>query len=72
MNSHRFDMMWRNVQCIHQLDRQDEVTSHEAHQWKLIEEFVTYFNYYNTNLFSPLDLICADDSIFRWYGQGGN
>ena len=45
-------------------------TSHEDHWWKLNEDFVTHFNYYRTQLFSPSDLICADDSISGWYGQG--
>ena len=43
---------------------------HEAHQWKLVEDFVNNFNEYHTQIFSPLDLICADESILWWYGQG--
>ena len=57
MNRHRFDML-----C----------TSHEDHRWKLVEYFVTHFNEYRTQLFSPSDLICADESISRWYGHGGH
>ena len=72
MNRHRFNMLWRHVQWIHQPDLQDEVRSHEAHWWKLVEDLVTHFNEYRTHIFSPSDLICADDSISRWYGQGGN
>ena len=45
-------------------------TSHEAHWWKLFEDFVNNFNEYHTHLFSPSDIICADESISRWYGQG--
>ena len=63
MNRHRFDMLWRHVRWIHHTDVQGEGTSHEAHWWKLVEEFVTNFNEYHTQLFYPLDLICADDSI---------
>ena len=43
---------------------------HEAHWWKLVEDLVTHFNEYRTQLFSPLDLICADESISRWYVKG--
>ena len=43
---------------------------HEAHWWKIVEDFVTHFNEYCTQLFSPLDIICSDDSISWWYGQG--
>ena len=52
MNRHRFDILWRYVQWIHQLDVQGEGTSHEAHQWKLFEDFVTDFNENCTQLFS--------------------
>ena len=45
---------------------------HEDHWWKLVEDFVTHFNKYRINLFSPLDLICADESISWWYEQGGH
>ena len=56
----------------HQTDMKDEGTSHEACRWKLVEDFVTHFNEYHTQLLSPLDLICADESILQWYGQGDN
>ena len=35
-------------------------------------EFVTPFNEYRTQIFSPSGLICADESILWWYGQGGH
>ena len=49
---------------------QGEGTRNEAHWWKLVEYFFTNFNEYRTQLFSPLDLICADESISRWYVKG--
>ena len=49
-----------------------EGTIHEAHCWKLVEDSVTHFNEYCTQLFSPSDIICADESISRWYVQGGH
>ena len=72
MNRHRFDMIWRHVKWSHQPDLQDEGTSHEDHQWKLVEYFVTHFNEYHTQILSTLYLICADESISRWYVQGGH
>ena len=72
MNRHCFDMLWRHVRCSHQPDVWDESTSHEAHRWEIIEDFVNNFNDYLTQIFSPSDLICADESILRWYGQGGH
>ena len=63
INRHHFDMIWRHVLCIHQPDVQGEGTSHEAHRWNIVEEFVTDFNEYFTQLLSPSDIICADESI---------
>ena len=68
INRHRFDVLWRHVQWSHQPDMQDEGTSHDDHQWKLVEYFVTNFNESHTQLLSPLDIICADNSVPRCYG----
>ena len=65
-------MLWWHVQWIHQTYVRDEGMSHEDHRWKLVEDFATKFNKYCTQLFSPSDFICADESISRWYGQGGH
>ena len=51
---------------------QGEGKSHEAHWWKLLEDFVTHFNEYRTKLFSTSNLICADESISQWYIQSGH
>ena len=48
MNRCRFNMLWRHVRWSHQPDLQDESTSHEAHQWKIVEDLVTHFNEYCT------------------------
>ena len=45
-------------------------TRHEAHRWKLVEDFVTRFNEYFTQLFYTLDPLCDDKSILWWYIQG--
>ena len=72
INRHCFDVLWRHVQWSHQQYARDDGKSHGDHWWKLVEEFVTDFNQYRTQLFYPLDLIYADDYISRWYGQGGH
>ena len=72
MNRHHFNMLWGHVLWVHQPDVQGDGTIHEAHRWKLVEDFVTHFNEYCTQLFSPSDLICADESISRCYVQGGH
>ena len=72
MNRNRFDILWRHVRWSHQPDVRGEGMSHEAHRWKFFQDFVTHFNQYHTNLFSPSDLMCDDESISRWYGQSGH
>ena len=63
MSRYRFGILWRHVRWSHQPDVQYEGMSHEAHQWKLVEYFVTNFNEYRTHLISSSDLICDDKSI---------
>ena len=72
MDGHHFDILWRHVPCIHQPDVLDKGTGHEAHWWKLIDDFVTNFNDYQTQTFSHSYLICAYESISRCYGHGGH
>ena len=43
----------------------------EAYRWLIVDGFVEKFNRYRESNFTPSDLICADESISRWYGQGG-
>ena len=65
MNRHRFDVLWRHFRWSHHPDVQGEGNIHEAIWWKLVEELVTHFNEYRTQILSPLDLICADEYISR-------
>ena len=45
---------------------------HEAHRWKIVEDYVTHFNEYRIQLFYPSYIICDNESISRWYVQGGH
>jgi len=38
----------------------------------LVNDFVENINEHRRFYLSPADLICVDESISRWYGQGGN
>ena len=51
----------------HHTDVQDEGTIHEDNWWKLVEDFVTNFNEYHAQIFSPSDPVYYDESISRWY-----
>jgi hypothetical protein len=61
MSRHRFDLLMSAIR----FSRQPPVRP------DLVDDFVTNFNSYRETNFSPSDLICADESISRWYGQGG-
>jgi hypothetical protein len=38
----------------------------------LVEGFVINLNEHKRNYFTPSSLICADESMSRWYGLGGH
>ena len=46
--------------------------SHETWRWKRVDDFVEAFNLHREENFVPSHLICVDESISRWYGQGGH
>jgi hypothetical protein len=66
----RFDAIWSSLTFSRQGDRGDEECS-AAHRWRLVSEFVESINSHRSAHFSPSELICVDESIARWYGQGG-
>ena len=37
-----------------------------------MDDFVAAFNEHRANFFIPSDHICVDESMSRWYGQGGH
>ena len=38
----------------------------------LVDDHVKNFNEHRAKTFYPLDVLCCDESISRWYGIGGN
>jgi Transposase IS4 len=38
----------------------------------LVQDFIDNFNDHREAFYDPSWLICADESISRWYGLGGN
>jgi hypothetical protein len=42
-----------------------------CYSWLLIDELVSNFNEHHDKNFIPSKLICVDESISCWYGQGG-
>jgi hypothetical protein len=44
----------------------------ERYRWMRVDDLVHRFNKHRRLFFSPSDRICVDESISRWYGQGGS
>ena len=72
MTRHRFEQLWVNQRWAHQPPTRPEGMSHEAHRWMLVGGHVDRFNKWRATNFVPSDLICIDESMSRWYGQGGH
>ena len=49
-----------------------EGMSSESYRWMLVEDFVLNINEHREDFFTPSFLLCADESISRWYGLGGH
>ena len=72
MSRTRFDHLWRYMVWSEQSPVRPEGMSHEKHRWMLVDGFVERYNSNRETHFIPSDLICVDESISRWYGQGGH
>jgi hypothetical protein len=71
MPRHCFDSIMSVIHFSRQPPVCPDHMSYEAYRWLLVDGFVTNFNSYRETNLCPSDLICADESISRWYGQGG-
>lgn len=72
MSRNRFDQLWRHMTWSDQPETRPESMSHEAWRWRLVDDNVDNFNRHRAQYFRPSGRICVDESIFRWYGQGGH
>lgn len=70
MSRKRFDEIWSSIRFSQQPTVRPDGMSSEQHRWLLVDNFVANFNDYRVSNFSPSDLICVDESMSRWYGQG--
>jgi hypothetical protein len=71
MSRNRFDSIMANIRFSRQPPVRPDHMSTEAYRWLLVDGFVDKFNSYRETNFFPSELICADESMSRWYGQGG-
>ena len=72
MSRERFDALWRYMVWSEQPIERPEGMSHEEWQWSLVQDFVDNFNDHREMFFFASNLLCADESISRWYGLGCN
>ena len=72
MSRERFDSLWRYMVWSLQPKERPDGMSHEQWRWALVQDFVDNFNEHRETFFFPSWLLCADESISRWYGLGGN
>ena len=72
MSQHRFDNLFKALRFSRQAEYRPEGMSHERHCWQLVDGFVHNFNDHRSTNFKPGTKIFVDESISRWYGQGGD
>ena len=68
----RFDYLFRCMRFSDQPQVRPVGMSNETHRWKLCDDFVCAFNLHRQETFSPSNFICVDESMSRWYGNGGS
>jgi Transposase IS4 len=61
-----------HIRYSRQLEDRPVGMSSECYLWTLVDDFVTNFNNYRASQFYPSHMICIDESMSRWYGQGGD
>ena len=68
----RFDDLWMCIRFSEQPPNRPSDMTSEQYRWRLVDDFVKNFNEHRAQNFFPSDEICVDESMFRWYGQGGH
>jgi Transposase IS4 len=71
MSRVRFDDIWTCLRWSEQPSDRTDGMSSERYRWLLVDGFVDRFNVHRAKTFVPSEHICVDESISRWYGQGG-
>lgn len=72
MSRVRFDDLWRFIRFGDQPETRPPDMSSEKYRWMLVDDFVNSFNEHRAATFIPSEIICVDESMSRWYGQGGD
>ena len=72
MSHQRFDIIFQCCWFGEQPERHPQTMPSSTYRWLLIDNFVDNFNKYWASNFTPLERICVNESMSRWYGLGGN
>jgi hypothetical protein len=72
MSRSRFDLLWKSIRFSDQPDERPGGVTSEQHRWMLVDDFVLNFNSHRESQVVPSWVLCVDESISRWYGQGGD
>ena len=74
MSRDRFDIIFRCQRYSKQPDVPPEGMSSytEGYRWMLVDDHIKNFNDWRATMFKPGTYIVVDESIFRWYGHGGD
>jgi len=65
----RFDALWS---CLTFSAQSEAGGDSEKSRWQLVDDFVSNINEHRSSRVCPSELICVDESMCKWYGQGGN
>ena len=68
----QFDNLWMCIRFSEQPPNCPSDMTSEQYHWRLVDDFVKNFNKHRAQNFPPSDEICVDESMSRWYGQGGH
>jgi len=71
MSRNRFDDLWRFVRFSRQHEEKPAGMRSDTYRWLLVEDAVSDFNNHRAANVVPSDLLTVDESMCRWYGQGG-
>jgi Transposase IS4 len=71
MSRHSFDQISACIRFSDQPRAQRELSA-VRYCWKPVHDFVSAVNTHRRTRFTQSERICVDESIARWYGQGGH
>ena len=71
MSGQRYEDLDKYIVWSLQPETRPDSMSSEAWRWMLVQDQVANFNEHRKEYYKPSHQICVDESISRWYGQGG-